>query len=121
MSKLNDYWELLFKEQALARYPDLYKIGAMLTEIEYIKVEKNNCLVYTVNNEEIVFRASLKSILARFGEKHFLRIHRSYCVNRRYLDGILKVGRNWRAICGEMELPISRHFFNSVRESCLKK
>ena len=97
------------KQDVRKQFPDLHRIAAIVEEIRYIKVEKNNCLVYTTNRMEQVFRVPLKAILEQFEKPPFLQIHRSYCINPNFLTGIVKQGRNWKAICeGLIELPISR-------------
>ena len=116
--KLNDQTGPNFLKtegNTLNRYPDLHKIGAILDEIRYIKIERNYCLVYTSHGVERIFRASLKAVLTGFDGKPFLQIHRSYCINPKFLTGIVKIGRNWRALCEDYELPISRLFLKPVR------
>ncbi len=53
--------------------------------ILFIKAEHVYCCIYFINDQQLVQRISLEKLLVRLPEKEFLRVHRSYVVNLKYV------------------------------------
>ncbi len=71
---------------------EIYAIGSMLHEIEYIQAAKQYCIVYT-ERKSVELRLSLKEIILRFNEDQLLQVHRSYLVNPEQVNSI-KLSKN---------------------------
>ena len=92
------------------------KLKLKLDHIIYINSDDNYVDIITTdenkNHKTIVFRATLKSIANQLkSEQHFIRIHRSYLINLKYLDNYnkkntLKISHNKL----EIELPVSKNY-----------
>lgn len=79
-----------------------------LSEILFIESVNNNLHLHLINDEKLVFRASLKTISEQLPEQKFFRIHRSYIVPRQRITAF----NNNRVIVGNKEFPISAPFKN---------
>ena len=92
----------------------------ILDEVIYIKSDDNYVDIVTIDKENTqkthVFRAKIKSVAEQLeDEKHFVRIHRSYIVNLRYLSGLNKnVSLKIRNADWELELPISQKYLKDL-------
>ena len=92
------------------------KLKLKLDNIIYINSDDNYVDIITSdenkNHKTIVFRATLKSIATQLkSEQHFIRIHRSFIINLKYLDNYnkkntLKMSHNQL----EIELPVSKNY-----------
>ena len=76
-------------------------------DILYIQAEHVYVRIFLRNNQSILHRISLASILEQLGNKQFVRVHRSYAINLSALQGfnrksillgeqLIPIGRAWR-------------------------
>jgi len=67
-----------------ALFPELAKITPILPQIRYVQSLGNDCLVvYSDNNQKrkLELACNLQDLAQCFGDKHFLRVHKSYLIN----------------------------------------
>jgi len=62
-------------------------VRILLKDIRFIEVLKNTCLIHTTS-ETVKSYCSLEVIEQQLGGSTFLRTHRSYIVNMRYIDDV---------------------------------
>lgn len=81
-----------------------YKID--ITQIEYCKSENSYTAIYLRNNSQILISKVLKELLILLPEEIFLRCHRSYAVNIKYIYSYDKMSRCIVLKSGK-EIPVS--------------
>jgi len=118
---LQKYFKEQEKKQELEAEKDTLKKGHLLVRserkntiilfdnIEYIESLGNYIKIFTSSDKTIVSKEKISSIVERLPEC-FLRIHRSYIVNRNKIESYTK---DW-IIIDENRLPISRKYKESV-------
>ncbi|MCO4806236.1 MAG: response regulator transcription factor [Flavobacteriales bacterium] len=79
-------------------------------DILYIKADNIYIEVYTMD-KKVVSRQTLSAALEKLPEDVFLRVHRSYAVNKRKIDSISRSSLK----IGEVNIPISRSYKTEVR------
>ncbi len=105
-----------------ARYPDRLMVKesnsirlVRTAEVEYIEAA-GNYVCLRVGNQSYVLREALADLEARLDPSQFVRIHRSYVVNREFVAEL----RPWFqgdyrvVLTGGAELPLSRGFRESA-------
>lgn len=111
-----DMEELLpeFIEKAmhiLGRY--VYLDGGLDSRmVRYIKADRSYCNLYLKSGETQVIRASMKQYEKILAKVDFLRIHRSYLVNLRYVDKFTGT----HVYISADKLPVSTRFSKKVRQ-----
>jgi len=83
---------------------------------KYYKVDINNILyfeadgkmmnIYTLQQQKFTIRCSLESLLTQLKSYSFIRIHRSFCINSKYLEVI----NNEFVIVNNIQIPLGRNF-----------
>lgn len=88
-----------------------------IADIMYCQAEGNYCHIYTDNKKKYTCSKTLKYFETQIKSRNFLRVHRSYLVNMKFLTSFFKDDH-----CIELEngmlIPVSRsgtkHFFDWV-------
>ncbi|AUA36340.1 two-component response regulator VirR-like [Clostridioides difficile] len=91
-----------------------YKI--YLNEIKYIEVQKKDMLIHTIN-KNFDIKYSLGKIEKELNPYKFIRCHKSFIVNLRYVENIKP---NAAILESGEEVPISRYRYKEVKEKFLK-
>ena len=97
--------ELIIKDALFLKVKGVYQ-KIMFDDILYLKSDHVYLELFLTNNKTLLVRASLNDILSRL-TKDFIRIHRSFIINSKYLtqiengslrinDKIIPVGKKYR-------------------------
>ena len=97
--------ELIIKDALFLKVKGVYQ-KIMFEDILYLKSDHVYLELFLTNNKTLLVRASLNDILSRL-TKDFIRIHRSFIINSKYLtqiengslrinDKIIPVGKKYR-------------------------
>lgn len=79
-----------------------------LNEVVYFKAEMKYITIVT-ENKEYLLNDTLSNLELKFGG--FLRVHRSFLVNERYIKKVLNKESHWQAILTNgVNIPISRRY-----------
>jgi len=83
---------------------------------KYYKVDINNILyfeadgkmmnIYTLQQQKFSIRCSLESLLTQLKSYNFIRVHRSFCINSKYLEVI----NNEYVTVNNIQIPLGRNF-----------
>lgn len=88
-----------------------------IAEIMYCQAEGNYCHIYTGIEQKITCTKTLKHLESQIKSSHFLRVHRSYLVNMKFLASFCK-NDNCLALENGILIPVSRsatrHFFEWI-------
>ncbi|HHQ5625071.1 TPA: two-component system response regulator RgbR, partial [Clostridioides difficile] len=87
-----------------------------LNEIKYIEVQKKDMLIHTIN-KNFDIKYSLGKIEKELNPYKFIRCHKSFIVNLRYVENIKP---NTAILESGEEVPISRYRYKEVKEKFLK-
>jgi len=87
---------------------DLHKIS--LDEITHIESDSEYVIYYT-GNKKVMSNQSLKS-LARTLPKNFMRVHRSFIVNKNKVTGL----KSRELLLSEIRIPVSDSYFELVKK-----
>lgn len=87
---------------------DLHKVK--YADIRYIESDSEYVIYYT-NNKKIMSNQSLKSLEKLLPKSFFLRVHRSYIVNKRFVTGLK--GRD--LLLSKEIIPVSDSYFDTVK------
>lgn len=79
-------------------------------EIKWFKTEGNYTIIFLQNNKTRMSRISLLELQKQLPIKQFVRIHKSYMINKRYVNEI----RTTRVLIDNEELPIGRSYQQMV-------
>ncbi|MFY0673788.1 MAG: LytTR family transcriptional regulator [Bacteroidia bacterium] len=90
---------------------DYLRIGS--DEILWIQASGNYIEIFTSNDRSYLLRVGLKEIELRLPDDQFIRVHKSYIVNKKH---ILKFNSN-SLRTQQGEVPIARSYFNAVLTS----
>ena len=90
---------------------DYLRIGS--DEILWIQASGNYMKIFTCNDKSYLLRVGLKEIELRLPDDQFIRVHKSYIVNKKH---ILKFNSN-SLRTQQGEVPIARSYFNAVLTS----
>jgi DNA-binding LytR/AlgR family response regulator len=90
---------------------DYLRIGS--DEILWIQASGNYIEIFTCNDKSYLLRVGLKEIELRLPDDQFIRVHKSYIVNKKH---ILKFNSN-SLRTQQGEVPIARSYFNAVLTS----
>ncbi len=78
-----------------------------ISDILYFEADGKLMNIYTITGQKFSIRSSLESLLVQLKSYSFIRVHRSYCINTKYLEVIngehvtlnnqlIPIGRNFR-------------------------
>lgn len=81
-------------------------------DIKWFKTEGNYTTIFLQNNKTRMSRISLLGLEQQLPIKQFVRIHKSYMINKRYVNEI----RASRIFIDNEELPIGRSYQQKVVE-----
>ncbi len=62
-------------------------VKIVVKDIYYIEAERNYCRIYS-KNKEYMLVMTLKDLIAKLPQEHFVRVHRSYIVNVGLVDEV---------------------------------
>ena len=79
-------------------------------DIKWIEADGNYASIYLLNNKRSVIRQSLSTLQEQLPESDFIRIHKSYLVNRKYINQV-KAGAIY---IGQREFPVGRSYQHIV-------
>lgn len=88
--------------------PNVVKIA--YEDIAYLKAERNYTEIYNTVGKRRIIRSSLTEMLSQLPESRFLRIHKSYAVNRTSILGF----QSTKVLLKDIELPVGRSYRNSL-------
>jgi len=80
-----------------------------MDDIQLIKAENIYIEIFTVNKKYLT-RMSLTSFLEQLPSKYFIRVHRSFAVNRKHIESITKSS----IIVSGQRIPVSRSYRDEV-------
>ncbi len=91
-----------------------------MDQIVYIQVVEHYCHIHLhtpmSRKNRLVIHSSLSALDSQLSKDSFVRIHRSYVVNREYIKSIKRHGRDYRLLLShaENQLPVSRGNIETV-------
>ncbi len=77
-------------------------------EVNYFEASNNYCVIHLVNREEFIVSRTLKEFADILDEDGFIRIHKSYLVNRAQITGYNRKEGMSIELKNDEELPVSR-------------
>jgi len=83
------------------------------SEIVYIQADSSYCIFHCTNNRKIVYSKSSSEVEKSLPDNLFLRIHKSYIINRLFIKDN-KIGSRSVELTTGMILPIARRRFADV-------
>lgn len=92
---------------------DIYSFE--IQQICYVEAQRKNCCIVT-NTGTSVLRCKFMDIESQLLPYHFIKVHRSYLVNYRYIHYI---GRTSLKLSNQMEIPISKSKLEDVKQQFL--
>jgi DNA-binding LytR/AlgR family response regulator len=107
---LDNFGKKNYQDFLKVKEGNLYKM-IDLKDILYIKADDNYLEIHT-NNKKYIRRMCLKNLLKKLCFKGFIRVHRSFIVNKKY---ILNVHFNKVNISGMM-IPVSRNYRHNLKK-----
>jgi len=130
-----DFIYYILKDELEERFPQaLDKTLAYLKKYPKLKIQKKNRM-FLLNQEEIMYferdlrvthiicinqkitiTERLEDLLARLDQKHFIRCHRSYIINIRFLQ---EYSYNSLIMKNDYTIPISRRYQNQLKSFLL--
>ena len=101
---------ILPEDKTITFISDRHKVSILPSEILYIESNDREVTIYATENRTYRNKTGISQWENILGD-NFIRIHRSYIVNRATINSIDK-----DFICiGEIELPISRKYYKAVQ------
>ncbi len=92
-----------------------------IDEIAYLKSASNYTKVIMKDGKEIVASKTLKYFEYILRNKAFLRVHSSYLVNMKFIQGIKRNGKYTIELINKTSILVSRGFKGKLFNNCLKK
>lgn len=91
-----------------------------LEKVIYLEADSNTCMVYLKNDSPMCVTKTLKS-MHKILPPDFIRIHKSYIINKLYVEMMNTTKRIIRINCCEKfpELPIGVSYLNKVKSALL--
>lgn len=87
-----------------------------IEDIVYLEVDNTYTFIYLKGGKKVVMKKSLTLLLNEFPENLFLQIHRSFAVNKTYIETI-QLDRSMVQLKDGRELPISRRMGQEIRKA----
>jgi two-component system response regulator LytT len=98
-NKITENNSLLIKDgHAMARIPH--------NEIMWLEAEGNYTLIYTSGNKKRLIRNVITELQQQLPTNDFLRIHKSYAVNKKYVTELQAA----QIVLGDIKLPVGRTY-----------
>ena len=94
--------------------------------IIFIEASSQYCNIHKYNQSSPeLLRIAINSIEDFFTAKDFIRIHRSYIINIKFIKEFIKSGRDYKVIIEinkiKKELPIARSYLKNIKELIKQK
>jgi two-component system LytT family response regulator len=91
-----------------------------LLEIEWVEARGNYCVVHS-NGQSYKMRTTLKDLVPRLSDTHFMRVHRSAVVNLSHIREISTWirGRHEIALRSGDRIPLSRDRWKTLRDQLM--
>ncbi|QDZ06416.1 response regulator transcription factor [Sphingomonas panacisoli] len=88
-----------------------------LDQLDWVKAEGEYVRLYC-GGDSFLHRDSITAIAARLDSARFLRVHRSYLVNRRLITGLTRktTGSYWLALGKDLAVPVGKSYRRVARE-----
>ena len=102
------------KPQHLFIRSDRKMVKVLLDDIQYIESFSDYLKIHTTDGL-VITRETLSRLKKKVPSAQFLRIHRSFIVNRRHISSFTKE----MVIVGDSELPISRSYRTEIQEKLI--
>ena len=91
---------------------DYMLIKIKFEDLLWIKSELNYLELYCMENKHLV-RSTLKEFVDRLPSDSFLQVHKSYCINTKYITAI-DHGNIWLK---DVQMPIGRSYFETIKKT----
>ena len=101
---------ILPEDKTITFISDRHKVSILPSEILYIESNDREVTIFATENRTYRNKTGISQWENILGD-NFIRIHRSYIVNR---ASIKSIGKDFICI-GEIELPISRKYYKAVK------
>lgn len=89
---------------------DVGRVSFLLKDIIYIESDDHNVKFYLRDKKEpIIDRATMKELEDKFADAHFIRIHRKFIVNLKYVASVNNTQETIRLKTGK-GIPMSRNY-----------
>ncbi len=96
---------------------DYSTVNVDLREIEYVEAFGDYLKIHLVGKKPIITLMTLKSITDKLPETDFIRIHRSFIVNLKFVESV----KGKRINIGVTELPLSKSFEKDFFKTYVKE
>lgn len=105
---------ILPEDKTITFISDRHKVSILPSEILYIESNDREVTIYATENRTYRNKTGISQWESILGDD-FIRIHRSYIVNR---EAITSIDKEYVRI-GDSQLPISRKYYKSVLALCV--
>ena len=117
VEKARDYHSSLYKndqatEQHLFLRIDYSLVKVAISDIIYIEGLDNYLKIHIRNGKPLVVRMSMKAIIEKLPEHQFMRVHRSFIINKNDIVSY----RNKNLQIGDMQIPVGTNYEDAVAE-----
>ena len=100
-------------------FTELAKIVKILPDVRFVKSLGNDCLVvYKEKNQrrETELECNLQNLADSFGDKHFLRVHKSYLINPQHNYSLKRrTSADYDLVLLGEVIPVGRKFLSQVK------
>jgi hypothetical protein len=100
-------------------FTELAKITKILPNIRYVQSSGSDCFViYSKNNlsRKIELECSLQKLSESFGDKHFLRVHKSYLINPQHSYSLQRrTSADYDLLLLGEVIPVGRKYLSQVK------
>ena len=100
-------------------FTELAKITKILPDIRYVQSSGNDCLVvYKKHNlrRKIELECSMQNLAESFGDKHFLRVHKSYLINPQHNYSLKRrTSADYDLLLLGEVIPVGRKYLSQVK------
>ena len=86
-------------------------IKVILADILFIEGLDNYLKIHLQNQQPVVVRLTMKSLMEKLNEKEFLRVHRSYIISVKHVESIKQ---KMISIAGE-EIPVGKNYEENLK------
>ena len=105
---------ILPEDKTITFISDRHKVSILPSEILYVESNDREVIIYATENRTYRNKTGISQWESILGDD-FIRIHRSYIVNR---EAITSIDKEYVRI-GDSQLPISRKYYKSVLALCV--
>lgn len=105
---LNEPDNVVLKDSIFIR-KDYMLVKIKFDDLKWIKAEDNYLELYCVNNKHQI-RSTLKDFIEKLPSSIFLQVHKSFCINIKYLSAVNKTSV-W---INKVEIPVGRAYVDNL-------